>query len=70
MISGIGSSSLAIALTSSSSLMCCEPIRSISRRVSAAVVSTSVSAGESGSRATTVSVDSSTGTSRENTSWM
>ena len=43
--------------------------RAIDRRqVSAVVVSTSVSTGESGSSATTVSVASSTGTSRENTS--
>ena len=61
--------SLAIAFTSRCSRTWGEPIRSIRRHVSAAVVSTSVSTGESGSSATIVPVDSSTGTSRENTSW-
>ena len=69
MISGIGRDSLDIAFTSRCSRTCGEPIRSIRRQVSAAVVMTSVSAGVSGSSATTVSVVSSTGTSREKTSW-
>ena len=66
MIAGISSGSLAIAFTSRCSRTWGDPIRSMSRQVSAAVVSTSVSFGASGSSATTVPVASSTGTSCEN----